>query len=75
MSKIRKARKLRSPNVPLDYEPVVVAPVAAAQTEARVSETTVGQFDYSHTVSDLRRIGLLAGTFIVVLIALTFVIR
>ena len=54
---------------------MVVAPAAAAQPEARASEPVVGQFDYSHTLSDLRRIGLLAGTFIVVLIALTFVIR
>ncbi len=75
MSKIRKARKLRTPNVPTSFEPT--APVVAAidRGETRVSEPVSSQFDYSHTMGDLRRIGILAGGFIVVFIALTFIVR
>lgn len=75
MSKIRKARKLRTPNVPESFEPVAPAPVESQQVMGTRPSESVGQFDYSHTVGDLRRIALLAGSFIVVLIALTFVIR
>ena len=75
MSKIRKARKLRTPNVPESFEPIVQAPVVSTEGgETRSSEASA-LFDYSHTIGDLRRIGLLAGTFIVILVALTFVIR
>ncbi|HRF48909.1 MAG TPA: hypothetical protein PLC98_14865 [Anaerolineales bacterium] len=77
MSKIRKARKLRTPNVPLSPDPIApVDPVESGNSGlARTGETTSPLFDYTHVVGDLRRIGLLAGTFIVILIALTFVIR
>ncbi len=75
MSKIRKARKLRTPNVPESFEPVVPAAVVAQSTSSARPTESVGQFDYSHTMGDLRRIAVLAGSFIVVLIALTFIIR
>lgn len=75
MSKIRKARKLRTPNVPTSFEPTAPVVAAPVRTEARVSEAAAPQFDYSHTVSDLKRIALIAGSFIAVLVILTFVIR
>ena len=75
MSKIRKARKLRTPNVPESFEPVAPAPVVPQQATGTRPSESVGQFDYSHTIGDLRRIAVLAGSFIVVLIALTFIIR
>jgi hypothetical protein len=31
--------------------------------------------DYSHVVKDLRRIGILAGTFIAVLVILSFIVK
>ncbi len=31
--------------------------------------------DYSHVISDLKRIGLLAGSFFVILIVLSFILR
>ena len=39
--------------------------------------TTATEFnpDYSYVISDLKRIGILAGTFFVILIALSFIIR
>ncbi len=66
--------------------PVVTAPTAApiaparstwgaaARTSSR-NAGTIRTEDYHYIYSDLRRIGILAGSIIVVLIALTFVLR
>ena len=70
----------------MEVETVVAeaAPVtkgAAASPRAasfsRRSTTTTTEFnpDYSYVVKDLKRIGTLAGTFFVILIALSFFIR
>ena len=42
-----------------------------------VTKKSNGEFnpDYSQTIKDLKRIGVLASTFFVVLIALTFILR
>lgn len=94
MSKEKKARKARTPNVPLHTGPLQPAPSAGPDTltarPAKVSASnqagavvmrtaanrTEGiQADYTHVVSDLRRISLLAGGLLVVLVALSFIIK
>jgi hypothetical protein len=78
MSKIKKAKKLRRPNVPLATAPstargggleVVGQPASSRAEPAPVT------FDYTHVKRDLKRIGILAGSFIVVLVVLSFFIR
>ncbi len=76
MSKVRKAKKLRQPNVPLATGPVLSMPrtdrSAAGPTTA---EPSGPDFDYSQTRKDLTRIGLLAGSFIAILVILSFFIK
>lgn len=76
MSKVRKAKRLRQPNVPLSTGPVV--DVIERTAEARSSlgtEARLPDFDYTNTKKDLTRIGLLAGAFIAILVTLSFFIR
>ena len=83
MSKEKKSKKARKPNVPMYTGPiqptaaggggsVAVEGAAAAPRLAR-SETI--EADYTHVVADLKRIGLLAGGLIAVLVALSFFIK
>jgi hypothetical protein len=48
-----------------------------ASTTSRSQSTSQAVFnpDYSYVIKDLRRIGLLAGTFISILVILTFFLR
>lgn len=69
MSKVRKAKKLRQPNVPELTNPLAVEPQGGG-----VAESTQ-LFDYTYIKRDLTRIGILAGSFIVILVALAFFIR
>ncbi len=88
MSNKKKPRKLRTPNLPAT--PAANAPTTPpAQARAGGQElasqprlsrpgpvvATTANFDYTYVRKDLRRIGILAGSFIVVLVALSFFIR
>jgi hypothetical protein len=95
VSKEKKSRKVRTPNVPLHtgpFQPLdgvggggpdtltarqakagASAPVVTVRASAGRSEGI--QADYTHVVSDLRRISLLAGAMLVVLVALSFIIK
>ncbi len=88
MSNKKKPRKLRTPNLPAT--PAAKAPTtppaparAGGQelvSPARLSRpgpvaAATANFDYPYVKKDLRRIGILAGSFIVVLVALSFFIR
>lgn len=75
MSKIRKARKLRTPNVPLTVGPTMPTPETVSGAPRSASLSSDPAFDYSYTRKDLTRIGLLAGTFITLLVILSFFIR
>ena len=80
----KKSRKARKPNVPMYIGPMQPAetaggPAATAKSVARVARTASGSetinADYTHVMSDLRRIGILAGLLIASLIALSFIIK
>jgi len=75
MSKIRKARKLRTPNIPLTSGPTRPVSESPATNSRGPDPATEPMFDYTHTKKDLTRIGLLAGTFIAILVILSFFIR
>jgi hypothetical protein len=51
--------------------------VATPRASSRRNVSTVQEFnpDYSYVVKDLKRIGVLAGTFFVILVILSFIIR
>lgn len=70
MSKVRKAKKLRQPNVP-----EFTGPMAAVEPQSGSTGDTTQLFDYTYIKRDLTRIGVLAASFIVVLVALSFFIR
>ncbi len=75
MSKIRKARKLRTPNTPLTVGPTTPVSESTAANSRSPGPAAEPMFDYTHTKKDLTRIGLLAGTFIMILVILSFFIR
>ncbi|HLF00542.1 MAG TPA: hypothetical protein VI547_01105 [Anaerolineales bacterium] len=84
MSKEKKSKKARKPNVPMYTGPVLptasgggggsVAVEGAAATPRLARSETI-EADYTHVVADLKRIGLLAGGLIAVLVALSFFIK
>jgi len=51
------------------------APVVAPQTQANPRLATIAAEEYDHVRKDLRRILILASSIVVILIALSFVIR
>ncbi len=59
--------------------PQSAAPVSSSASPSfrRTITTSPAEFtpDYTYVVSDLRRIGMLAGTFFVILIVLSFIIK
>ncbi len=78
MSKQKKSKKERRPNLYAGASSSVApqglgggaeAPVVAAASVERKSGPT---FDYTHVKKDLTRIGILAGSFITVLVVLSF---
>lgn len=75
MSKQKKAKKARRPNIPMATGPTVAAgggmeAMSAGRSEAAQAAT----FDYTHIKKDLTRIVILAGSFIVVMVALSFLL-
>jgi hypothetical protein len=69
----RKKRKERTPNLPQ----VVITQEGMKQASLRTETVKRSDFnpDYSYVIKDLRRIGILAGSFIVILIILSIVLR
>jgi hypothetical protein len=54
--------------------PAATTPTAASPRMQSTRETAFNP-DYTYVIKDLRRIGLLAGTFISILVILTFILR
>ncbi|MGH2522949.1 MAG: hypothetical protein ACRDH2_10645 [Anaerolineales bacterium] len=90
MSKVKKSKRARRPNVPMATGPVVAPTLepsravggrleaagdANAQPRGRGTEPAPVKFDYTHIKKDLTRIGVLAGSFIAVLVILSFIIK
>jgi hypothetical protein len=76
MSAKKKPKKFRSPNVPLAAAAGLGAEVASVTVDSSAEPRAPRvQFDYTHVRQDLRRIGILAGTILVVMVALSFFIR
>jgi hypothetical protein len=79
MSKQKKSKRVRQPNVymgPVGTPSVVVGGGAETLSEARPARSEPGiTFDYSHIKKDLARIGVLAVSFIVILVALSFILK
>ena len=74
----RKVSSGVRPDVTPVTEPVVeTAPRAAGAPTFRRAAATPAEFnpDYSYVIQDLKRIGVLAGSFLVVLIILSFIIK
>jgi hypothetical protein len=73
MSKEKKPKKLRRPNL---ATPEATSGTGAEGNRAADARPLArGEFDYSYVRKDLKRIGVLAGSFIAVLITLSFFIR
>jgi hypothetical protein len=77
MSKQKKAKKARRPNIPMAAGPLVATGGGMEGVSARsgIETTQAVNFDYTHIKKDLTRIGILAGSFIVILVVLSFIIR
>jgi hypothetical protein len=66
MSKNSKKQTRRTSSV---ATPAIASPVTGRSAEREFSP------DYSYVIKDLKRIGILAGTFFVVLVALSFILK
>jgi|CXWL01.1.fsa_nt_gi hypothetical protein len=78
----KKSKKARRPNVPMYTGPVTPAQTTSADggdTQVALRPTAAPRetinADYTHVVSDLKRIGLLAGGLIAILVVLSFFIK
>ena len=89
MSNKKKPKKLRSPNVPNPALMNTASSVAAQARGGGQEQASLGRpmrvapaaataqanFDYTYVKKDLSRIAILAGSFVAVLIVLSFIIR
>jgi hypothetical protein len=89
MSNKKKPKKLRTPNVPSGQGATTTVAAAPAsvrsmgqplpspsrQMRAAPAAATQASFDYTYVKKDLSRIAVLAGSFIAILIVLSFFIK
>ena len=68
---VRKATKSTSPDL---YSPAVPQTNSSFSSTSRASSTEFNP-DYSQTIKDLKRIGVLAGTFFTILVIISFFLR
>lgn len=73
-----KKQKRQARNIP-SHSPAAVAPVTVVENKniRRVPSSSTFEFnpDYTPVIKDLKRIGILAGSFLVVLVALSFILN
>jgi hypothetical protein len=75
MSKQKKVRRDRRPNISTAINVSVAAGTTGVElprAPAPDRKTTGAVFDYSHVKKDLRRIGILAASFITIFVILSF---
>ena len=74
MSKRRRRKRDRRPNIPAETLRAV-----ASTREKKTLDSLQGSYDfnpdYSYVVNDLRRIGVLGGSIIILLIVISFFLR
>jgi hypothetical protein len=90
MSNKKKPKKLRTPNVPGPQAAIATAPMpppsvrsagqplpspARQMRAVPAAATAQANFDYTYVKKDLGRIGILAGSFIVILVVLSLFIH
>lgn len=78
MSKKQKRQVSQSVNQPAQggtATPVSTSTPASASYSRRVSGQAEFKPDYTHVIADLKRIGMLAGSFFVILIVLSFFLK
>jgi hypothetical protein len=73
MSTKKKSKKLRRPNVAGAV--AVQARGGGVETAAEPRGPRATGFDYTYVIRDLKRIGVLAGSFIAILVILSFIIK
>ena len=74
MSKKHRKKKARRPNLPPNTLGVADQ-VKVEKTRRPLQRTQEFDPDYGYVITDLKRIGVLAGTFIVLLIVLSIFLR
>ncbi len=74
MSKKEKKKKIRRPSVPIVSD-ATLSNVASSGQARGIGGQRDFQPDYSYVKRDLRRIGVIAGSFVVILILLSFFLR
>jgi hypothetical protein len=75
MSTKKKPKKFRTPNVPLASAAVAADRATPGLESGAESRAARVQFDYTHVTQDLRRIGILAGSIITLMVVLSFFLR
>ena len=77
MSAKKKPKKLRRPNIVMDgFNSGPAEGRGGAETlSVPRSDSARSAYDYTHVKNDLRRIGLLAGLCVSILVVLSFIIR
>jgi hypothetical protein len=73
MSTKKKPKKFRTPNVPMEAASALGGGLESSSAPRAAPGTA--QFDYTYVRQDLRRIGLLAGSIIAILVVLSFFIN
>ncbi len=74
MSKKYKRQVRRDASTTTEDRPTASTP-GAAPTRSQFSNQPVFNPDYSYVIKDLRRIGVLVGSFITILVVLSFFLR
>lgn len=70
----KKVKRQTSKSTAMNGAANVITDTAAIANAAHFSRSTEREFnpDYSHTINDLKHVGILAGSFLAILIALSF---
>ena len=70
----KKVKRQTTKSSPANGTAYVTADTAAIANSVRTTRSPERDFnpDYSHTIQDLKRVGVIAGSFLVILIALSF---
>ncbi len=76
MAKKNKSKRSSSPRKVVPTSPVAPQPTTSNTGKSAVARSASQEFnpDYSYVIADLKRIAILAASFIAVLVALSFIL-